>query len=83
MAPETAAMEYVVIVKGEHNCGGPNMAPGVTCPTVIVLDEGRLVPQALTATTDKFPAVEPFVVILMLTDPCPELIVQPEGTVQV
>ena len=63
----------------------PVMAPGwagAAGLTVMLLEDAELLPQVPVAMTDIDPVVDPVVTEIDVL-PCPELIVQPDGTLQV
>jgi hypothetical protein len=81
MAPGTVVIEYVKLLPGQAT-EGPEIGPGTagTEPGVTALQVKTLQPQPLHALTQIFPEVLPAITVMFVV-PCPELIVQPLGTV--
>lgn len=76
-------MEYVNVCPG-HTAVVPEMGPGAAGggAMFIVIHVEELLPQVFEAPTQMVPVFEPNVTE-MLVVPCPELIVEPDGTVHV
>ncbi len=81
IAPGTAVMEYVILLPG-HADAGPEIGPGTAGmePGVTALQVNTLQPHPLHALTQIFPEVLPAITVMFVV-PCPEVIVQPLGTV--
>ena len=83
VAPGTADIEKVYDIPA-HNDTGPVIVPGCAGAgaRVIAIHVCALNPQEFDAETQTFPPEEPAVIVIVVV-PCPEVIVEPAGTVQV
>ncbi len=80
--PATDVTEYVAEVNPQVIVG-PLITPGVAAVTFNASVLAAPVPQASVAVTDTLPLLKPVFTTIILLVPCPDWIVNPDGTLHV